>query len=178
MRSWHSTLYPILFAGAASVWSGTAPAFDGIVYGVGESRDSIAIFRSGLQLAFGRRWYETERGFVSGFHEVSLNHWWTGEESITGVAYSPVFTYHFVGGARVQPYAEFGIGVGYLSDKTIRFRNLSTRFQFEDRLGVGLTFGKDNAHDLNFRYMHYSNANMKEPNHGIDIFMLSYAYTY
>jgi lipid A 3-O-deacylase len=39
---------------------------------------------------------------------------------------------------------------------------------FEDRIGVGIRIKNM---DLNFRYMHYSNAGFKEPNDGIDIFI-------
>ena len=51
-------------------------------------------------------------------------------------------------------------------------RILSTNFQFEDRIGAGVRIG---FLDVNFRYMHYSNASIKDPNHGIDIFIFTTA---
>lgn len=66
------------------------------------------------------------------------------------------------------PYIEGGIGVACINDYYIDGRNLSSNLLLEDRLGGGLRF---NNFDLNFRYMHYSNASLKEPNDGIDIFI-------
>jgi lipid A 3-O-deacylase len=112
---------------------------------------------------------------LSGYHEISLNYWEHGDESIKLAAYSPVFTYVFAGPAKfISPYFEGGIGVSWLSDKMISGRDLSTYFQFEDRIGIGLKIGRQLRHDLNVKYVHYSNASIKQPNDGIDSFMISY----
>ena len=49
---------------------------------------------------------------------------------------------------------------------------MSSAYLFEDRIGLGLL-----TKNWNFecRYMHYSNANIKQPNDGIDIFIFSIA---
>ena len=60
--------------------------------------------------------------------------------------------------------------MAYLEEYHIADRNLSTNFQFEDRIGVGMKIG---FFDLKFRYMHYSNASIIEPNNGIDIWMFT-----
>ncbi len=153
-------------------------ALDRISLGIGKSRDSINIYRLGFQQEFGSHWFESKTGHLSGYHEASLSCWQHERESIQQVAYSPVFTYDFAGlGSRVLPYLEAGIGIGYLSKKTINGRDLSTRFQFEDRIGIGVKIGKEKRHDLSFRYMHYSNASIKQPNDGIDIFIFSYTFS-
>ncbi|MFQ6003800.1 MAG: acyloxyacyl hydrolase, partial [Candidatus Zixiibacteriota bacterium] len=88
---------------------------------------------------------------------------------------SPVFIYGVAGPINnIFSYLEAGIGISYLSEKRIKGRDLSSHFQFEDRIGIGAKIGKQKRHDLNFRYMHYSNAGIKQPNDGIDIFIFSY----
>jgi len=162
----------ILFASVES------SALDGISLGIGKSRDSINIYHLGFQRQFGGTLLESRMGHLSGYHEGSLNCWKHERESIRQIAYSPVFTYELVDfGSGVFPYLEAGIGISYLSGKTINGRDLSTRFQFEDRVGIGVTIGEENRHNLNLRYVHYSNAGIKQPNEGIDIFMISYTYS-
>lgn len=55
---------------------------------------------------------------------------------------------------------------------------MSTHFLFEDRIGFGIEIGTESKHDLNFKYLHYSNADIKKPNQGTDIFMFSYIYSF
>ncbi|MGB3094108.1 MAG: acyloxyacyl hydrolase [Candidatus Zixiibacteriota bacterium] len=151
-------------------------AFDGISLGMGTARGSIEIFHVGFQKQFGQSWFESRVGCLSGYHEISLNSLEHREESIRQIAYSPVFTYSFAGPTEiVSPYIEGGIGISFLSDKMIAGRDLSTYFQFEDRIGVGFRIGRTHIHDLNIRYMHYSNASIKQPNDGIDMLMVSYS---
>jgi len=152
-----------------------SPALEGISLGVGRSRDDIDIYHLGFQKQFGRNLIEWKTGHLSGYHEASINHWRHEKESVQQVAYSPVFTCGFDDfGSGMFPYLEGGIGVSYISEKEIKGRDMSSHFQFEDRMGVGVKMGRDGRHNLNFRYLHYSNAGIKQPNEGIDIFMLSY----
>jgi lipid A 3-O-deacylase len=154
-------------------------ALDGISLGIGKSRDSINIYHLGFQKQFGHSWLKSEVGSLSGYHELSLNYWEHSDESIQQVAYSPVFAYESTAfGSGIFPYLEGGIGVSYISEKMIKGRNMSSHFQFEDRIGMGVRVGEDRKHDLNFGYLHYSNAGIKQPNDGIDIFILSYTYSF
>ena len=153
-------------------------AFDGMSLGMGKARGSIDIYHIGFQKQFGSNLFKSRAGYLSGYHEISLNYCEHGRESIKQAAYSPVFTYVFAGLTNIMSsYVEAGIGISYLSDKTISGRDLSTHFQFEDRIGVGLKIGQRHTHDLNIRYVHYSNASIKQPNDGIDMVMISYAYS-
>jgi lipid A 3-O-deacylase len=154
-------------------------AFEGISLGMGRARGSIDIYHLGLQKQFNNQWLGSKVGYLSGYHEISLNCWKHEKESIKQAAYSPVFTYVFAGMIKsICPYLEGGIGIGLLSEKTISGRDLSTHFQFEDRIGLGLRIGRRYTHDLNIRYMHYSNASIKQPNDGIDIFIFSYTFSF
>jgi len=145
----------------------------GLSFGYGEAHPDIDIYRVGLKKDFPWQWFETEIGYLSGYFELSYNHWEHDTEDIDGVAVSPVFVYYFGDKENlIRPYIEGGIGIAYLDKYNIAGRNLSTNFLFEDRIGVGTTIG---FFDLSFRYMHYSNASLKSPNYGIDIFIFTTA---
>lgn len=164
-----SVLCVILFAGTAIA----EPSGYGLSFGYGEADPDIDVYRVGLKKDFPVSWFETDIGFLSGYFELSYNRWEHETEDINGIALSPVFVYFFGGKEnRFRPYIEGGIGVAYIDEYRIADRNLSTNFQFEDRIGAGVRIG---FVDLNFRYMHYSNASIKQPNHGIDIFILTTA---
>lgn len=153
--------------------SGTAGAKDlsgyGVSLGYGQSKDDIDIYRVGLLRDWDVRWLENPTGYVTGYFELSYNRWETDEETINGVALSPVFQYAFnTDIPEFYPYVEGGIGAAYIDDYFIKDRNLSSNLHFEDRIGVGIRF---HQLDLRFIYLHYSNGSLKEPNDGIDILM-------
>jgi lipid A 3-O-deacylase len=153
-------------------------ASDGFSLGLGRARGAIDIYHVGFRKQFENHWLESRKGYLSGYHEISLNYWKHGSESVKQVAYSPVFTYVFAGPTGFMPfYIESGIGVSCISDKIISGRDLSTYFQFEDRIGVGLRIEGRHIYDLNVKYVHYSNVGIKQPNDGIDSFMVSYSYS-
>ena len=70
-------------------------------------------------------------------------------------------------GEKVSPYLELGLGGALLSQTRLGPRELSTRFQFTEWIGVGLDFGK--RYSIGWRYAHFSNAGIKKPNDGIDV---------
>jgi len=156
--------------------TGVAMAKDGwgISAGYGQSKDNIDIYRVGLVKDWNVNWLENATGYVTGYFELSYNHWKEGGDKTNGYALSPVFQYAFnPGNDAWYPYVEGGVGVAYIDEYFIGTRNLSSNLQFEDRIGLGVRF---NSLDLSFRYMHYSNASLKEPNDGIDIWIGSLAW--
>lgn len=143
----------------------------GISLGYGEADTDIDIYRVGIKKDWPVQWLETQAGYVSGYFELSYNRWEFDGQDTNGFAFSPVFAYYFGDKDNpIRPYIEGGIGVTYIDEYRIGGRNLSTNFQFEDRIGAGVRWG---FIDLNFRYMHYSNASIKGPNDGIDIFLFT-----
>lgn len=148
----------------------------GVSFGYGEADPNIDIYRIGVQKDFQARWLENNTGFFSGYFELSYNRWEWQDQEATGVAFSPVFVYYFGNeDSRIRPYIEGGIGVAYIDEYRIADRNLSTHFLFEDRIGTGVKIG---FFDINARYLHYSNAGIKQPNHGIDILMLTTSFRF
>ena len=143
----------------------------GISIGYGEADPEIDIYRIGFKKDFGTKWFVNQVGYLSGYFELSYSYWERSEDQVNVFAISPVFAYYLVNEkTNILPYIEAGIGGAYIDRTTIATRDLSSNFQFEDRIGIGVKYG---SFDLNFRYMHYSNASLESPNDGIDIFMAS-----
>ena len=149
----------------------------GVSFGLGQSEGGVDIYHLGLQRDFGVKWLESSVGHFGGYFEGSAAYWEEGSEDNTVFAVTPVFTYTFnlQGQPAVHPYVEAGIGASYVSKKIIDGRDLSSHFQFEDRLGIGMNY---RGHKVAAQFFHYSNAGIKEPNDGIDIWLLSYTYPF
>ena len=66
-----------------------------------------------------------------------------------------------------RPYGELGLGAALFSRTELGAREFSTAFQFSRHAGLGIEFG--GRFTAGWRYSHYSNANIKTPNNGIDL---------
>lgn len=141
---------------------------------LGQSRDGIDIYRLGAHKPLGNL-YRGDNFVISGYHEVSLNHWRGTHDRVFGVAYSPVFSITVCNDCPYKPYIEGGIGVSLISDSEIENRDMSSLFQFEDRIGVGI---RSSSIAVHLDYLHYSNAGLVEPNEGIDIFIAGVVYAF
>lgn len=110
--------------------------------------------------------------------ESSINFWEYGEHNSHDtnfvLALSPVIQYPLTTVAGHTIYGEFGIGLSILDDTQFAGKNVSTHFQFEDRLGLVTYFGKQKEHAITLRYFHYSNGGIKKPNPGLDFIALTY----
>lgn len=145
----------------------------GISLGYGDANSNINVYRVGLQKDFKKKWFVSEIGYLSGYFELSYSYWEDSDDSLNVFALSPVFAYFFGDQTSdFRPYIEAGIGGSYIDETVLGTRDFGSNFQFEDRIGVGLKY---RSIDLNFRYMHYSNASLESPNKGIDIFMATAA---
>lgn len=109
--------------------------------------------------------------------EMSANFWRFGPENDTDqnvvLAVSPVLTFSLGQVLGNELLAEFGIGVSLLDDTTFAGKNVSTHYQFEDRLG--LIYRLSHEDSISLRYLHYSNAGFKKPNPGLDFIALGYS---
>ncbi|WP_111415173.1 acyloxyacyl hydrolase [Billgrantia lactosivorans] len=82
---------------------------------------------------------------------------------------SPMLRYTFAGKRSV--YLEGGIGAAVFLDARIGSRDLSTAFQFQDRIALGGALGPG---EVALEFTHYSNAGIKDPNEGIEVLALGY----
>lgn len=152
-----------------------AVASDRISIGIGNANDDIEAYRVSFQRDFGQAWFKDYKWSLSGYWDASIN-LWKDDESIAALALSPVFTFSPNRSTGTKPYIEVGVGAALISEREIAGRDLSSPFQFEDRIGFGIRLGEKQLHDINFRFTHYSNASLRLPNDGIDIYMLNYGY--
>ena len=69
---------------------------------------------------------------------------------------------------------EFGIGVSLLENRHFGQKDLGSKFQFEDRLGLLMQLNSGLA--VSLRYMHYSNGGITASNPGLDFINVSLIY--
>lgn len=131
-------------------------------------------------LALQKQWPKS--GNLSGYTELSMSHWRIKpsmrsahnirhHSNITEAGITPVIRYTYPT-RLIQPYTEIGIGAHYLNKSRYGVKNLSTNFQFGDHIGFGLRYQKKQRFELGYRFQHYSNANIKKPNPGINFHVL------
>ena len=69
---------------------------------------------------------------------------------------------------KISMYFEFGLGLLYTTQHTYE---QGTQFNFSQQGGAGFSylFSENKAINLGYRFRHFSNADIKEPNGGIDM---------
>jgi hypothetical protein len=108
------------------------------------------------------------------YFETSVNMWEYrhGDETQSNLvlAMSPVLQLPAFSFNNTPFYIEAGIGVALIDETKFAGENISTHYQFEDRIGLVANFGHTN---MALRVIHYSNASFKEPNPGLNFLTLS-----
>lgn len=113
--------------------------------------------RVDLNIELGISYWRTNRGRSESMGQLSaipMLRWWPNESF----------------------YLELGSGPTVLSRSEFADRDLGTRFQFGSHVGMGFLI--DKAQRVGIRYSHYSNADIKKPNPGLDMVELAYTYQF
>jgi lipid A 3-O-deacylase len=117
---------------------------------------------------------------VSGQTEASISAWRAdafggGSQGFTQLSLVPMLRLRPGMGSSAW-FFEAGIGISLL-DKEYRTpqRRMSTAWNFQDTLGVGMSFGPRREQEIGLRYTHFSNASIQRPNPGLDFIQLRYA---
>jgi lipid A 3-O-deacylase len=111
--------------------------------------------------------------------ELMLNTWRAdavggGHQGYTQVAVVPSLRMR-LGRGESPWFIEIGIGASYMDRLFVTPRKgFSTRWNFYDVLGTGYSFGANREHELGLRWMHTSNAGIRNPNPGQDFLQLRY----
>lgn len=106
--------------------------------------------------------------------EGALNQWQNSNDTadnITAFTVSPILSWRLIDSARPL-FLEAGIGGSYIGQTRIGDRRLSTRFQFEDRVGISWQYSAESQARVSLQYTHYSNADIEQPNDGLDFFSI------
>ena len=178
-RVWHiafivlgSTCLPINFA----------YAIDGASFSV-RAANELRAARLALKWDWQRQPWEFRGLTIDGYWDVSGIYW--NNPNLSGSAYgvsaSPVFRFtprntKWLGG---YPFGELGVGVAVLGGTNIpngtpRGRRMGSRFQFENRLVLGLTFSEQL--ELAYQFLHHSNGDLASDNNGIDTHLFRIAW--
>ena len=163
---------PLMLVAAA------APAWDGLAIETGHATRTD-MTRIAAQWQWPQRWWQGAAGHLGGYWDVSAAQWQRagrpGERSRLGeIGVTPVL--------RLQlndlrgPYLEAGIGVHLLSATTLGNKRFGSALQFGEHLGFGYRFGGRGAIDVGYRYQHLSNANLSDPNNGIEFHQIRLQY--
>ncbi|MCL6271213.1 acyloxyacyl hydrolase [Sansalvadorimonas sp. 2012CJ34-2] len=173
--------------------------FDGVMVSGGQDFHSNAhlnSYRIALTRDWNSRWFNEGDWHVGGYFDLSVNHWKSrlsdgpgtsvkGKDSISALAFSPVFriTRNSPWFGTFTPFAEAGIGLSMLSGSRLKAKNndsvdLGIKLQFEDRIGLGFSFGDRQQYSVVLRAFHYSNANFHKENDGFNLQELAFGWKF
>ena len=165
---------------AAALLIGAAPvlAWDGVALETGHTTRTD-VTRMAMQWQWPQKWLQGANGHIGGYWDLSLADWrrsaLPGERTQLGeIGLTPVF--------RAQTndlrgfYLEAGIGAHLLSATRLGNKRFGSAFQFGEHLGIGYRLGARGAADISYRYQHLSNANISDPNHGIEFHQIRLQY--
>jgi opacity protein-like surface antigen len=143
-------------------------------FATGWGDDDTQMYRLGLARDWQRAWFTDGDWQLGGYWLAEVGYWDSDErhadnDSLSEVGLTPGCRLAPKAG-HVRPYLEAGVGGHVLSDTRIGGRELSTAWQFGSHLGAGISCGR---FDIGYRFQHLSNANIKNPNDGIDFHSLN-----
>ena len=162
--------------------SGNSIAADSVSFEIGAGQKTKMV-RIGAQWRWNQQWWQSNGTHIGGYWDLSLDRW-RGDhfqgvsgrtQNINVIGITPVF--------RLQNdtlrgfYAEAGIGAHLMSDLYDNDgKQLSTRFQFGDHIGIGYVFA--NKFDVGLKIQHFSNGGIKRPNDGVNFVSVRASYSF
>lgn len=158
---------------------------DAVTLSLGQSDDAdeAEIYRVGMHKDWRHSWFNGGAWYLGGYWDTELALMDSGKgasDKVYGVSLTPVLRYqrdaHLSSG--ITPFAETGIGAHLLSDTRLGNNNLSTAIQFASLIGLGVGFGERGQYELSYRFTHFTNADIKEPNDGLDLHLLKLGYNF
>ena len=168
---------------AALLLTRNACAVDGVSFELGNG-DYTDTARIGAIWNWKKQWFTNSDWLVTGFWEASAGSWrgkshGENNQTITDLGITPVFRFQQKNPSGVAPYLEGAIGIHLISPTYIyATRRFGSSFQFGDHVGFGVRFGDHQQFDFWYRLQHLSNGDIKQPNTGININEVHFAYRF
>lgn len=156
----------------------------GMAMSTGHGTAGTNAYRLSLSKTYGPTWFEDKTWSIHFIWENSIGRWRaplragvTGPRTLAFGTTGPMFRIQKMEPVMgLVPYIEGGVAASLLTEKRIGNRQLALHFQFEDKAGIGIRFGKEQRLDATFRLYHYSNASLNSPNSGMNLYMVSLGY--
>jgi len=148
---------------------------DSMGLSIGKTMGNKDLQRISVQKNFKEKVSLTDSLQFDGYFDFSTTRFDFDQKDIYNFSITPVFQYNLIQRKNFGTYLFAGVGVSLFSDTMADTKNLSTYFQFDDRIGIGL---KKEMIDFQLAYFHNSNGSIKEPNDGIDMILLNIMYKY
>ena len=161
-----------------------ARAVDG-VYTEGGHGGYVEMARVGAFWNWDKTWMYGDNWKITGAWEAALGGL-RGEKPddnnqiIADIGITPVFHMMRTTGEGLTPYLEGGFLGLHLISKAFAFdsRKFGSGFQFGHHVGFGVNFGDRREFMLGYRFHHMSNAGIVEPNQGVNISEIHFAYAF
>lgn len=97
---------------------------------------------------------------------------WTDEDVNTDnhvISLLPDYRYTFPKYNKIQWFIHVAAGPSIMSSKNLGYQEQGSTFIFNDYIGFGARFGKNDEWEMSYTWRHLSNANLFKPNHGFDV---------
>jgi hypothetical protein len=121
-------------------------------------------------------WYQPQSfiwGNLNLYFAAGAGHWWAhGAKSnkvINIYAFAPVLRFYFKKTTYFSPYIEASIGPAYMNRTRFSTQNLGIHYTFQDEVGIGALFGKQQGFYTTLSALHYSNGRLSAHNSGITV---------
>ncbi len=147
-------------------------------FALGHSANNTTTYRVSMQQPWDLSWFESNSGRLTGYWTTAYTYWDSKSAVNThSFSASPVLTYEFAAGdASCVPFVEAGIGFMWFSRNKVENRNLGSKSNFENRIGLGVRlYGR---HVMGVQALHYSNAGLSSHNEGIESYNIYYRYLF
>ncbi len=137
-----------------------------VILRLGYSMDSVGLGFCDLVRPLAKKWDMQPKGYTAIINEFNLNSVWEPDSNLEA-GWTLLIKYSYPVTDKFHPYLIGGGGIGYMTQHT---REQSLQWGFTPQFGTGFTYfiKKNMAVNLEYRRRHFSNANIKRPNSGIN----------
>ena len=148
----------------------------GIQYGLGNRYTRLGVHYE--TPSFWTHSFGGSMGRVDLTPEIGLAYWQAhdGQQPASVWQLSAIPMFRWWMGESQRFYVEAGIGPTVFNHTSFAGKNYSTALQFGDHIGMGYLLDRHSR--VGVRFSHYSNADIKTPNPGMEVIQATYSYQF